>query len=519
MSLPSGRLAGFALLLVLAACGGGGGAGSTATSPVPPVTTSPVTTPPIVTPPPTPSAWTAPAGATPATGNYVYVESDEGDYVGAGRSYSFTNANAVLALSMRDLWMRMDVRGNTEWTGEFLLPSAAGTLKAGVYLDLMNVPADPAVGGVAWRGDGRGCNKLKGWLAIDKVTLNAGVIEAIDLRFEQRCDAGSTGLRGQIHWTKADVNNNLAPGPQAIAATLWQPAPNIVPSSGSYVYLESRPGDWVGAGQNYLYTRSNATLMKSEATGRVSLHFGADKEWFVDFQGMKGMEQLGVGFYGELMRYGSHNPVVGGLQFSGDYRGCGRSSGWVAVDKITYSGTIITALDMRFAQYCDGSASPQYGKVHWDESEDPAPGLWRPAAPFVAPAGNYVYLTSEPRDYVGGGRTELFTSGTSTITASSSGFMFVIDAGDWRGYFLEPNSSTQLTPGFYGDLKRYPFHDAVKGGIDWTGYGRGCNRESGWFVIDQVSYAQGALSSIDLRFEQRCENSLGALRGQIHWSK
>jgi hypothetical protein len=515
----SGRLAGFPLPLLLAACGGGGGGGA-ATSPAPPLATPPVTTPPVVTPPPVPSAWTAPAGATPATGNYVYTECDAGDYVGAGHNYSFTNANAVLALSTRGLSMPMAVRGNTEWTGEFLLPSAAGTLKAGVYLDLMRTGGgDAAVGGVEWSGDGRGCNKLKGWLAIDKVTVNAGVIEALDLRFEQRCDDRGTGLRGQIHWTNADVNNNPPPGPQAIAASWWQPAASIAPSSGTYVYLESRPGDWVGAGQNYLFTRSNSTLIKTDATGRVSLHFGGDKEWFLEFQGMKGMTQLGAGFYGDLMRYPFHNPVVGGLQFSGDHRSCGRSTGWVAVDKITYSGSIITALDLRFAQYCDGLGSPQYGKVHWDESEDQPPGQWRPGASFVAPAGNYIYLASDPLDYVGGGGTELLTASTATIKASGSGFMFSISTADWQGYFLGPNSLTQLTPGDYGDLQRYPFHDVLKGGIDWTGKGRGCNRESGWFVVDQISYVQGALSSIDLRFEQRCENSLGALHGQIHWAK
>lgn len=533
MSPLSGRFAAFALSLLLAACGGGGGASSTATSPAPPVTTPPVVTPPVTTPPvvtpPSPYAlWTAPVGATPATGNYVYLQSDGGDYIGAGRSYSYSDANAMLALSSSGLAVNMNVQGNETWAGRFLLPRGAGTLQTGYYLDLMGTPfADPVVGGVEWSGEGRGCNTIKGWLAIDKVTVNAGVVEAIDLRFEQRCEGGSTALHGQIHWSKAGVNNNLPLGPQAIPASLWQPAASILPSSGNYVYLESRPGDFVGAGRSYLYTPSNAMLSMTAVTARVSMRVAGDQNWTADFQGMNSLGQLGVGLYAGLMRYPFHNPVTGGLDWSGDGRGCNKLDGWFAVDKITYTGVNVTALDLRFAQYCDGSSSPLYGKVHWDANDastlpgpqtPPPAGLWKPDASFVAPSGNYVYLASQSGDYIGQGRTELLTSSTATITASGSPILFTINAGGWQGDFVGMNSLTQLTPGYYGDLQRYPFHNVVKGGLDWSGNGRGCNQLAGWFVVDQVSYAQGALSSIDLRFEQHCDGSFAAQRGQIHWS-
>jgi hypothetical protein len=53
--------------------------------------------------------------------------------------------------------------------------------------------------------------------------------------------------------------------------------------------------------------------------------------------------------------------------------------------------------------------------------------------------------------------------------------------------------------------------------MDWSGNGRGCNTLSGWFVVDQVSYSLGAMTSIDMRFEQHCEGGLPALHGVIHW--
>jgi hypothetical protein len=39
----------------------------------------------------------------------------------------------------------------------------------------------------------------------------------------------------------------------------------------------------------------------------------------------------------------------------------------------------------------------------------------------------------------------------------------------------------------------------------------------GWFVIDSISYVDGQLKSLDMRFEQRCEGASGVLRGQVHW--
>ncbi|QJD98809.1 hypothetical protein HH212_01125 [Massilia forsythiae] len=91
--------------------------------------------------------------------------------------------------------------------------------------------------------------------------------------------------------------------------------------------------------------------------------------------------------------------------------------------------------------------------------------------------------------------------------------------GGWTGDFVGMRSLSQLQPGYYGDLQRYPFNNAVKGGLDWSGNGRGCNILNGWFVVDKVSYALGQLNAIDLRFEQHCEGMAAAQHGAIHWQK
>jgi hypothetical protein len=78
---------------------------------------------------------------------------------------------------------------------------------------------------------------------------------------------------------------------------------------------------------------------------------------------------------------------------------------------------------------------------------------------------------------------------------------------------------TELVPGFYGGLQRYPFHNPTKGGLSWSGEGRACNELTGWFVVDHAAYDEcHVLTELDLRFEQHCEGVGAALHGQIHYT-
>jgi hypothetical protein len=78
---------------------------------------------------------------------------------------------------------------------------------------------------------------------------------------------------------------------------------------------------------------------------------------------------------------------------------------------------------------------------------------------------------------------------------------------------------TQLEPGYYSNLQRYPFNNPTRGGLSWYGDGRGCNTLTGWFVVDNVNYSGGTITALDLRFEQHCEGAGPALHGQVHWTQ
>jgi hypothetical protein len=431
-----------------------------------------------------PSLWSPPAGATPASGNYVYLQSDGGDYIGGGRTYLYTSADTLIAITNSGLSIDAVLTGNQNWRGGFKLPSAAGTLQAGYFKDLTRTPfSDPAVGGIDWGGEGRGCNTIVGWVIIDNIVLVGGAVESLDLRFEQHCEGGSAALHGQIHWNKADVTAGQPSAPVPIPSNLWRAGAGAVPASGNYMYLESTQGDYIGAGRTYSYNQSNATIKLRPSGGYLGLSIAGDQNWSGDFQGMRGLSTLAVGYYGGLSRYPFHNPVLGGLNWSGEGRGCNTLSGWFVVDKTTYNGTTLTALDLRFEQHCEGGTSALRGQLHWTADDASGPSgpqnpppanLWKPPLSFVPPAGNYVYLASDAGDYIGAGRSYSYNQTNATIKLRPSGsYLGVSVAGDqdWSGDFQGMLGLSQLTTGYYGSLSRYPFHNQVRGGLNWSGEG------------------------------------------------
>jgi hypothetical protein len=138
------------------------------------------------------------------SGNYVYLQSDTGDYIGSGTTYTFTQDNVQITASATGGHLSVTVTGNQDWWfGDFVVPNSLSQLQSGYYGNLTRYPFnDPAVGGLDWFGNGRGCNTLSGWFAIDNVTYNSGNLTAIDLRFEQHCEGWSPALYGWIHWAQ-----------------------------------------------------------------------------------------------------------------------------------------------------------------------------------------------------------------------------------------------------------------------------------------------------------------------------
>lgn len=306
--------------------------------------------------------WRPVSGSTPDTGNYVYLQSDAGDYIGAGRTYTYTQAVAQIGVTASNGRVSVSINGNESWRGDFQAMVPLASLQVGYYGTLQRYPFhNPVRGGLDWSGEGRGCNMLTGWFAVDNVSYAEGMLNAIDIRFEQHCEGSPAALRGEIHWRAGDMTSPS--GPSSIPAGLWEPSPGTTPNDGNYMYLQSDVGDWIGAGGTYLYSASEIAV--AAIGGRLSITINGAQTWRGNFQAMNTLSALEPGYYGNLQRYLFHNPTIGGLDWSGEGRGCNTLTGWFAIDSVTYVNNTLSAINLRFEQHCEGGAAALRGKLRW----------------------------------------------------------------------------------------------------------------------------------------------------------
>jgi hypothetical protein len=347
--------------------------------------------------PSAPAAVALPVPAPAPTRTLVTLQSDAGDLIGQGKSYSYDMANADITVSATNNHLSVTVGGDQQWTADFQTGEGA-QLAPGMYSDLdAYVPsAGSAKAGLRWYGEGRGCSTSKGWFAIDSVTYSGGTLQSLALRFERHCDGAAPALRGTVQFALGDKPAPSQPV-SPIPSDLWHAPADFGIGAGNAVYLESSAGDYVGLGKTYRYDGRNSEVWAAEAGGHVGITVHADQQWSGNFKAMASQSRMQVGYYPNLRAFPFHNPVRGGFNWMGDGRGCSALAGWFAIDSVKYDNGVLTAIDMRFEQRCEERAATLHGAIHWIAPPAAVPvtitasaaGSWRPSAPVTA-AGNYL---------------------------------------------------------------------------------------------------------------------------------
>lgn len=289
--------------------------------------------------------------------------------------------------------------------------------------------------------------------------------------------------------------------------------------------LDSDAADYIGGGRDYSYSNANAVIAVGAEGARLSIGIHGDEWWNATFQLPAAFARLEKGTFAGLERFPFHDADKGGLSWSGDGRGCNTLSGSFTISYVEYDqDSTLTAVDLSFEQHCDGATPALRGTIHWradDPTVPPGPvtpipaNLWRPGTGATPATGNYVFLQSDAGDYIGRGLTATYTNFTVGSDAAAVGVN--VENSRWGGNFSGMNTLSRLEVGYYPDLMRDAFHNPTKGGLDWHGEGRGCNTLTGWFAVDLITYTNGNVSALDLRFEQHCDGVVPALRGEIHW--
>lgn len=303
---------------------------------------------------------------TPSPVSSIVIESDLEDFIGQGRSYSYTQANSSISVTSSGSQLSVTVNGDQKWQGDFRLGSAYARLQPGRYPGAASAFVDfDLVGGFTWSGEGRGCTGLNNSLTIDEATYAGSTLESVVLSFSQHCGGRATATRGTIRWYRNDATQ--PPGPVVPPPALsWNPFASVVPASGNYVYLESQVGDPLGGGgRAFTYVPATAAISVSASDGAVQISIAGRERWSASFKPMSSVTQLRSGYYPNIMRYPFHNPAVGGMSLTGENVGCGSVTGWFAVDDIAWTAGEVTLLKLRFEHFCDGATAPLRGKLNW----------------------------------------------------------------------------------------------------------------------------------------------------------
>jgi len=151
-------------------------------------------------------ALTAPlASAATVQEALLTMTSDEGDWVGAGQTYSYATSTGDTFGSSTTTAAAVSANVHADngdwWNLDFAAPQGQ-TLAVGTYDNAIRAgfPDRGAAPGLDVGGNGRGCNTLTGSFTVTQVTFGAaGTVETFDADFEQHCEGAEAALRGHLH--------------------------------------------------------------------------------------------------------------------------------------------------------------------------------------------------------------------------------------------------------------------------------------------------------------------------------
>ncbi|KJK58530.1 hypothetical protein [Saccharothrix sp. ST-888] len=127
-------------------------------------------------------------------------------------------------------------------------------------------------------------------------------------------------------------------------------------------------------------------------------------------------------------------------------------------------------------------------------------------------------------DYISGGQSYSYSTASQDrldVSAAADDHEISISVngahGDWWNLSLAAPAGQALTPGTYTGATRFPFNGAAEPGLSIGGNGRGCNTLTGSFTVSKAVFGpNGYVQALDATYEQHCEGSTAALRGEVH---
>jgi hypothetical protein len=160
-----------------------------------------------------------------------------------------------------------------------------------------------------------------------------------------------------------------------------------VPSSGTFLYLNSLPGEPIGRGIEQLFTSADSMIvgsMQQDGGWFGGSVFSAAHSYAINIAAPPG-QLLVTGQYADAVRAAFRPPGTPGLDVYGDGLGCNTASGRFDINELSYALTgELLVFDATFEQFCDSFTAPLFGRIRIENPPPPPdltpPTLYLPAA-------------------------------------------------------------------------------------------------------------------------------------------
>jgi hypothetical protein len=141
------------------------------------------------------------------------MTSDSGDFIGQGLSYSYSPADATVAVTggLQGVHGSINAADGSWWYLDFV-PAGGDTLTAGTTYTATRYPFNGTGPGMDISGNGRGCNTLTGTFTVNSISAAIdGSLRSASVSFEQHCEGVTPALRGTLDY-RVPTGDTMPPG-------------------------------------------------------------------------------------------------------------------------------------------------------------------------------------------------------------------------------------------------------------------------------------------------------------------
>jgi hypothetical protein len=179
----------------------------------------------------------APARAGAVGFTAFTLDSEVGDFIGDGQSYTFTSGNATIGATGDDTALTVTASDATHTFSADLAAPTGGALTEGMTYTTTRL-GDATNAGLDVSGDGNGCNTSTGTMTVHEISLAGGSLATLAVTYEQHCEGATPALFGELRFNSAVDYKAVSASPTSIdfgtrPRTPSAPEPITITNTGS----------------------------------------------------------------------------------------------------------------------------------------------------------------------------------------------------------------------------------------------------------------------------------------------